>query len=578
MAKSKKSSRGIKSRAINIGGKTHNVEIGSKAEAKYLSQGGTVGTAQDKANRSSYLKSLNDPSSSNFVDPETGLQNGKDFYGNAVTSDLLKPSAGITLPPKPQPADPGNLLALGNASLANQDYGTTLDENGQFIPYQDEKAKIEARQEKNLQDMIKAIGAPVDTARIYEKEARAAGLEQKRQEVQNYSNQLNAIVAKSEADVLSTVGQGRGIPEAIIGGQQAQIRREAAIQALPVQAQLAAAQGNLELAERHVDKMFELKSADARAQYEYKSKVYSMIYDFMDKKEQAKLAEISKKEDRAYQEKQANIDTLNQWAKMAVETGQSDLITSFASINPSSPTFQRDFAKVQSKIKKPVKLDTQTVQYGNGTALINSNTGAVIKVYPGKPLTLSSKELKEQENALKEKTASIPIMQDKIETIDILKDHDGLNSRVGPNAFSRGALAISDAFGAGRDFAGGIHKLVGGLTLQSLIDAKARGATFGALSEGELKILANSASAINDWEIWKKDGKVVPAGTQGGVGIGVWNIDEQSFKRELDAIQNLTRKALILAQGQLFTDDESTTLDSLFNQIQSSLEPSSYYK
>lgn len=227
----------------------------------------------------------------------------------------------------------------------------------------------------------------------------------------------------------------------------------------------------------------------------------------------------------------------------------------------------------------------------------------------------TAKEKKEIEGALKNAKASIPIMQDKIAAIDVLKQSSGLNSRVGPNALTRkgslsgtiggavtGAIAggtvgatvggfgaipgaiggavigggaaasrgaADDFTGAGQDFASGVHKLVSGLTLQSLIDAKARGATFGALSEGELDILANSASQLNDWEI-KKDGKPT----------GVWNIDEKSFKKELDNIQNLTRRALVLSNESLISDDEDSSLDSIFGQPGTSnqaLDPSLYY-
>lgn len=196
-------------------------------------------------------------------------------------------------------------------------------------------------------------------------------------------------------------------------------------------------------------------------------------------------------------------------------------------------------------------------------------------------------ERKAQEAALKEAGASLPIMKDKILAVDLLKAAPGLNSRVGTGILTRtpqgffgtvgkaatlGGLftlpgdVIDKISGSGQDFAGGVHKLVGGLTLQSLIDAKARGATFGALSEGELAILANSASAINDWEI-KKDGK----------GTGVWNIDQASFNRELDNIKALTQRAILLSEGTLISDDEDAVLDSVYSAQQLNGTPDSYY-
>ena len=195
---------------------------------------------------------------------------------------------------------------------------------------------------------------------------------------------------------------------------------------------------------------------------------------------------------------------------------------------------------------------------------------------------------KATEEALKNSKSAVPIMQDKIKDIDNILVSEGLNSRVGTNILSRtaqgplGALGKAatvvgipglgeDTYdkltGAGQEFSGSVHKLVSGLTLQSLIDAKSRGATFGALSEGELNILANSASQLNDWEMKDKNGN----------GKGIWNIDEKSFKKELKNIQDLTRRALILSGESLISSDEESDLDRLFGPTNRTVNPSLYY-
>ncbi len=180
-------------------------------------------------------------------------------------------------------------------------------------------------------------------------------------------------------------------------------------------------------------------------------------------------------------------------------------------------------------------------------------------------------------------------MQDKIAAATALKESKGLNSRVGTNIQSRtpqgvlgtigkaatiigipalGSDAADKMSGAGQDFSAGVHKLVSGLTLDALIEAKARGATFGSLTEGELGILANSASQLNDWEIKDKNGK----------GTGVWNIDERSFKKEIDNIQNLTQRAIVQAGQSLFDNDEESVLDQTFNSKNQPIDPSNYFQ
>lgn len=181
----------------------------------------------------------------------------------------------------------------------------------------------------------------------------------------------------------------------------------------------------------------------------------------------------------------------------------------------------------------------------------------------------TAKEKQDAEAALKEKEAAIPVMKDKIAAVGILSEHPGLDSRVGTNVAARRLFGAKDRYsGAGQDFAGGIHKLVGGMTLQSLIDAKSRGASFGALSDGELQILANSATALNDWEI--KDETT-------GKPTGVWDIDEASFKRELATIKSLTERAILLSGGSLLDSDEAEALNSAFGPTNVNSSAASYY-
>ena len=162
------------------------------------------------------------------------------------------------------------------------------------------------------------------------------------------------------------------------------------------------------------------------------------------------------------------------------------------------------------------------------------------------------KEYEAEQKIIKEKKTnlinSIPDYDNKMAEIDALINHSAMDSRVGPNILGLGTTrrfgplaGSADMFGAGEGFAASVHQLTGGLTLQTLIDAKAKGATFGALSNEELQLLADSATQINDWEIKDKDGK----------GTGEWNIDEKRFREELKKIQDLSAKAKMLAEREI---------------------------
>lgn len=197
-------------------------------------------------------------------------------------------------PPEMPKVDPANgVVVAGNISVGLNPDGTTKVTEGNT----DVANPVQAQ----LDNYLKAMSETPSAEDIYNSMPEKRAFENAAREEQKYASQINTIVAKSQADQLSTIGQGRGIPEAIIGGQQAQIAREAAIQALPLQALLANAQGNKELAQQQLDTMFKMKMQDAQAQYDYKVKYLGMVYEIADKNEQRKLNEIYRKEDQAFE-------------------------------------------------------------------------------------------------------------------------------------------------------------------------------------------------------------------------------------------------------------------------------------
>jgi hypothetical protein len=229
-------------------------------------------------------------------------------YKASIPVTKLTPAAdALTLPEAPKPVDPGNVVAGNNAGIASMlGPGYSVDANGQIVNTgADKGTSTDLSGSANIfQQYLAQKTAPPNMADIYNKEYKASGVKQAQQDVNNYTAQLNSIVAKSQADQLRLEGQGRGVTDVIIGGQQAQINREAAIAALPVQAQLSAAQGNLQMAQEHLDTMFKIKSQDALAQYQYKSNLLDSVYNFASGMQQKRLDALKVQEDRKYAEQQ----------------------------------------------------------------------------------------------------------------------------------------------------------------------------------------------------------------------------------------------------------------------------------
>lgn len=172
---------------------------------------------------------------------------------------------------------------MNNASVLQE--GITL-QGGQFVPDPTASDQMNATREANMNmgnianAMLSYIKPEANQGEkayedVYGISSREAGRDFRRaqQEVQQYTSQLNTLTASRDAEMLKLEGQGRGQTSGFIGGEQARINREAAIQALPIQAQLAAAQGNLEMAKSHVDSLFQMKLKDIDTMQAYKATV-----------------------------------------------------------------------------------------------------------------------------------------------------------------------------------------------------------------------------------------------------------------------------------------------------------------
>lgn len=144
-------------------------------------------------------------------------------------------------------------------------------------------------------------------------------------------------------------------------------------------------------------------------------------------------------------------------------------------------------------------------------------------------------------NSLPPKKEDIEGVQKKMNELKKIFYGDGyeLDKAVGANWLARinfDALSLNDKAQKNRLIAT-IDQLVGQQALDKLIEAKANGATFGALSDGELNLLKASASKFGTWARDKDgDGKT-----------DFYEIDEKSFKEEINNVykeyQTLIRKA-----------------------------------
>jgi len=510
------------------------------------------------ANRSGVKTSTRLPKGVGYrtTDPNGNVTNyARPDTGSGLGTPISRTNAlGATIPAKMTPETPakipspytlpdvGNVVGANNAGLAPSlsDTNTTYDvKTGQFVT-----APTQTQPTDNFQSLFEQatqmgntafqeMGTGADRRATLEKANR---LKEKQQLVNNYTGQLNSIVANSQAEQMKLEGQGRGQTSGFIGGEQARINREAAIAALPVQAQLATAQGNLQMAQEHIDKMFAIQTQDAQAKYQYKTNLISSVYQFATGQEQRRLDALKQKEDRAYDMQKTNLALKNDWAKTAVEYGQSSLAGSIMKLDQNSPTFSTDLATLQGRVTKPVaptQPKAPTLQ-NFGTSdnpnwrQYNSSTGQweIPRGYTPSSLPDSGTQ-----------TLKLAGTKSNVDEITNVLNNSYLSGAVGPNPLARFSPMSFFTGGKGNVVAS-IEQIRGQLTLDNLINAKAKGATFGALSEGELKLLNNSASKLGSWAVKDSDGNVV-----------AYRTSETAFKQELDKINNYAKLDYIIKGG-----------------------------
>lgn len=174
-------------------------------------------------------------------------------------------------------------------------------------------------------------------------------------------------------------------------------------------------------------------------------------------------------------------------------------------------------------------------------------------------------ELKNSVNSaiakLPPKQEDVTKTQEKIATLDNMVKGEGyeLTKAVGTNwlaRFNANPFSFDDKAQKNRLIAE-VEELVGTKALQALVEAKANGATFGALSEGELNLLKNSSTKFGNWaRDVDGDGKT-----------DYYEIDEKTFKEELSSIKKEYENILKKTAGEnVATSSLQKQMDDFYNQ------------
>lgn len=297
---------------------------------------------------------------------QTEAQGSKKYAGSAfdtefqanekvINSMTLKPTGTVKYPeykdtPVPDYVANNNGLTGGESNITTD--GTNLNVEQPKNEF-DALSKIYEDYNKSLTGAQEDMTTGADVQRKLEKETQ---IKQLRQEESDYASQLNTITATRDAQVLSLEDTGRGQTAGFIGGEQARINREAAIKALPVQAQLAAAQNKVQLAQDHINTWGSILMQDAQNKYNFKKEQFGALKDYLTDVEKMRLNKLEKENDRKYAEKQNNIQQLTAIMSDAAANGQGSLISQIKTLNPETLTPQQ-LLNLAGQLRKPTSGD-----------------------------------------------------------------------------------------------------------------------------------------------------------------------------------------------------------------------------
>lgn len=262
----------------------------------------------------------------------------KNYVGTATMGNVAvgaDPATGIFLPP--------------NAQTKTNPDGTI---NTTYNP--------QGESDKAFNDYITSLKAPPSATDAYNKAVQQTGLLQAQQQKLNTQNRVNAITSKMNTDLLQLRGTAgkEGVTEAVYGGQQAEITREATIQLLPLQAQLAVDQGNLELATSNTDTLFKIYADDAKNSVDFYNNGVKAAWDFFNDKEKKQATDLLWQKNfnadivKTDASKQADV------ANKLLEAGNVKAYQAITSVripsNVNSPTFAQDYQKYKSDLANTV--------------------------------------------------------------------------------------------------------------------------------------------------------------------------------------------------------------------------------
>lgn len=368
---------------------------------------------------------------------------------------------------------------------------------------------------------------------ILSKLSELAGVQESRGQVEDqfgvnkkleaYNDITNRLEASQRAQV-NELRSVTGLTEAGRNAAAREINRKYAFEQADLALIQSAANRDYISAQAMADKRIELQLEPIKTALDTLKFVYEDNKDTFSKAEDRLFQTKISQDERAYKEQYDKAKTLQDTKlQLLAKARANEAPSSILSLIQSAETPEDAILAAGTYVNDRPSISTQVIDVGGKKLLINSKTGETIREFGEGETPATQLQLAQS--------------QGNIENVNTLLKDKYLTGAVGPNPLGR-LNVIGGITGGTTNFVAGVEQLRSQLSLDSLINAKARGATFGALSEGELNILSNSASKLGTWALKDSNGDVIG-----------YKTSESNFKRELDKINNFAKLDYILKGG-----------------------------
>lgn len=497
------SSKGIESNALVFDTPAYNAQFG-----------GMTGEAQQKAIKSYSSKN-----------PEMQKQ------ATAFASSFYKPSEAIDAPIV---ADYSNMTP---PAFAAADYTPVNQTSDAFVnsltapaqmqtSYDTQVAEAEAAAKKE-QGALTKMTEKFNISDQYAKLQKQQGIPQMQKQLQEANIQLAQMQSQYQLQNQSLAQQT--IPEPFVIGQQNELQKTAAITIGAQASYVQALQGNLELANHYVDKMTELQYQDFQVKYENQKYNLEIAQNYLTKAEAKQAKAMDFQLDMYKMNYSSFLDNKNQIWKNALSQGASSSELQSIARSQSDNDLAWAGQKYGQSAVERAQLYTESLQQQKLLGDLGVDATA--------PATLAQTQANVQQLT---NLASLGGKSSAVGTSILTRKPAGFWGTVGKIATVVGIPGlVKDAYnkltGKSQNFIADVEQVRSNLNLETLIQAKSRGATFGALSDQELKVLASAGTKMGTWAVKDKNGNTIH-----------YNASEKDFTNELNKINNFAKLDAVL--------------------------------